>query len=49
MVDGRVVVHEGSFRTLDMAEVCRFAEEEALDLFKKANKAEKLFLGEEAA
>ncbi len=49
VVDGRVVVHEGSFRTLDMAEVCRFAEEEALDLFKKANKAEKLFLGEEAA
>ncbi len=49
VVDGRVVIHEGSFRTLDMAEVCRFAEEEALDLFKKANKAERLFLGEEAA
>ncbi|NOZ58757.1 MAG: amidohydrolase family protein [Euryarchaeota archaeon] len=47
IVDGRVVIHGGSFRTLDIAEVCRFAEEEALDLFQKAGKAEKLFLSEE--
>ena len=47
VVDGKVIIHEGSFRTLDVEEVCRFAEEEALDLFRKAGKGDRLFFGEE--
>ncbi|WP_456474038.1 amidohydrolase family protein [Candidatus Pyrohabitans sp.] len=43
IVEGKVIMHEGSFRTLDVAEVCRFAEEEAFDLFEKAGKGRKFF------
>jgi 5-methylthioadenosine/S-adenosylhomocysteine deaminase len=47
IVDGKVIMHEGSFRTLDVAEVCKFAEEEAFDLFEKAGKGDRLFRVEE--
>jgi 5-methylthioadenosine/S-adenosylhomocysteine deaminase len=48
IVDGKVIMHDGSFRTLDVAEVCKFAEEEAFDLFEKAGKGDRLFRVEEA-
>ncbi len=44
IVDGEILMLNGEFRTLDPEKVMRFAEEEALDLFRRAGQEDRLSL-----